>query len=254
MKKYIMSVALILILNGCGEDGGGDSSVDITEYLPSDSFEKVYTDVSKSNGEFKDKTYMENILVEPNMIKIKREDVLKSIITISSDDVKFLSVNELNSSNSYKRNIYIGDKVSNYIAVDERKKLTIDSQIIGEKHTKVIESCVFENKLNIYTFDYSPHKNRTISYKYENHDGRHDILKLKCTSIETVNTLIYSEYNNTVTKDNISYKYLQKGLGVIATVDNDCIVDIKGNIVDDKVNKEQCIGEQYHHILYHTEY
>lgn len=253
MKKYVISVALILILNGCGEEDGR-STIDIVDYLPSDNFEKVYTDVVKFNTEFIDKTYIDNILVEPNMITTKREDIVTGITTVSSDDVKFLSVNELNSSNSYKRNIYIGDKVSNTIAVDERKQLTIDSEIIGEKHTQVIESCVLENKLNIYTFDYSPYQNRTISYKYENYDGKHDILKLKCTSIETVNTLIYSEYNNTIRKDNISYQYFQKGLGMIVTVDNDCIIDIDGNIVDDRVNEDECIGEQYHHILYHTEY
>jgi hypothetical protein len=252
MKKYLMAIALIFLLNGCAEESS-ESIIDIAEYLPSNSLNKQYTDVTKSKGDLNNNVYVKSIVVEPNMIRNKRDEVLESITTISTNEVKVLLIGDTNLSKIYKRNIAIGKEISNYKSVNKSEDLKIGSQRVGEEHIEVVESCTLVSKLNKYEFDF---------YEYKNYDGSHDIIKLKCISKKTVNTIIDAEYINKVafengivtSKDNISYLYLQKGLGVVATIDNDCIVDISKNIVDDTANKDECIGKQYHYILYHTEY
>jgi hypothetical protein len=261
MKKYLMAIPLIFLLNGCGEESS-ESSIDIAEYLPTSSLDKPYTDVKKINGDFNDTLYVNSVIVEANIIITKQDDVVKSRTIIDSDEVKTFLASDSNHSKIYKRNIYFGDEISKYKSVDMSRDLTIGAQKIGKVHTEVVESCILDSRSDNYKFEYQPYSNGSITYEYKNYDGEHDILKLKCISKKTVNTIIYNDYVDTViyengivtSKDNISYLYLQKGLGVVATIDNDCIVDISKNIVDDTANNDECFGKQYHHILYHTEY
>ncbi len=243
----------MLVVNGCGSESGGSSSIDIAEYLPSTSLNKQYTDVIKLNGDLNSTPYIESIVVEPNRIMTKEDAILKSIATIDNDEIDMILIGDVNSSKVYKRNVFKGDEVSHYKSVNESVELSVGTQVVGEKHTEVVESCTLDSILNNYEIYF---------YEYKNYDGQHDIIKLKCVSNKSVNTIIDAEYINTVayenglvtSKDNISYVYLQKGLGIIATIDNDCLVDITDNIIDDTANENKCIGEQYHHILYYPEY
>ena len=253
MKKYLMTITFMLLMNGCGSQSEGGSSIDISEYLPSMNLNKQYTNIVKSNGDLNSTSYSSTIVVEPNMIMTKEDTVLKKITTINKDEITVMLIGDTNKSKVYKRNIFIGDEVYNYKSVNETRKLSVGRQVVGEEHVEVVESCTFDTILNNYEIYF---------YEYKNYDGQHDIIKLKCLSTKSVNTMIDAKYvgkvaykNGLVTsKDNISYVYLQKGLGHIATIDNDCIVDITDNIIDDIADKSECIGEQYHRILYNPEY
>jgi hypothetical protein len=255
MKKYFLGIVLILIFNACGSDSKGSSPivVDMAEYLPTMSLNKQYTDVLKVDGDLNNTLYIENVIVESNRIIVKEDSLLKKVTTIDNDTLDVLFVNDENRTKVYKRNISIGDEVSYYKSVDESRDLSIGTQVVGEEHVEVIESCTFDSILDNYAIYF---------YEYRNYDGEHEIMKLKCVSHKSVNTIIDQEYVNTVSyenglitsKDNISYLYLQKGIGVIATIDNDCLVDITDNIIDDTADESECIGEQYHHILYYPEY
>jgi len=248
-----MAITLALLLNGCGEDSSGESSVDISVYLPANSISKQYTDVVKSNGDLTNNEYTKSILVEPNLITTKQNELLESIVTISDEKVNVILIGDRNRTKIYERNIHIGDEIYSYKSVNKSKELTIGVQRVGEEHIEVVESCILDSKIDKYEFYF---------YEYKNYDDDHDILKLKCTSIKTVNTTVDADYTNavayengtTVSKENISYTYLQKGIGEVAMIDSDCIIDKSKNIVDDTANKSECIGEQYHYILYHTQY
>ena len=239
---------------GCGSDSKSSPVViDLAEYLPSTSLNKQYTDVLKLNGDLNSTPYVTSILVEPNRIMTKEDTVLKSITTIDNDELDILFIGDINRSKVYKRNISIGDEVSRYKSFDESRELRVGTQVVGEEHIEVVESCTFDSTLNNFEIYF---------YEYKNYDGQHNIIKFKCVSNKSVNTIIDPEYINTVayenglvvSKDNISYVYLQKGLGTIATIDDDCLVDITDNIIDDTADESECIGEQYHRVLYYPEY
>jgi hypothetical protein len=255
MKKYLLGIVLILVFHGCGSDSKGSSPlvIDMAEYLPSMSLNKQYTDVVKLNGDLNSTPYLESIVVEPNRIMTKKDNILKSVTTIDNDELDELLIGDSNRTKIYKRDVSIGDEVSHYKSVDESRELSVGTQVVGEEHIEVVESCTFDSIVDNYEIYF---------YEYKNYDGEHDIIKLKCVSNKSVNTIIDPEYLNTVafenglitSKDNISYVYLQKGLGRVATIDNDCLVDITDNIIDDTADESECIGEQYHHILYYPEY
>jgi hypothetical protein len=254
MKKYLMGIVLILIFHACGSDSKSSPMViDMAEYLPNMSLNKQYTDVLKLNGDLNSTPYIESIVVEPNRIMTKEDTNLKSITTIDNDEIDMLLMGDINKTKVYKRNISIGDEVSRYKSLNESKDLSVGTQVVGEEHIEVIESCTLDSIIDNYEIYF---------YAYKNYDGEHNILKFKCVSQKSVNTIIDAAYINTVayengllvSKENISYVYFQKSLGIIAEIDNDCIVDITDNIIDDTADESECIGEQYHHILYYPEY
>jgi hypothetical protein len=253
MKKYLVGITLLFVLNGCGNTDNKERSIDMAEYLPTSSLNKQYTEVIKINGELTSTSYLKSVIVEPNRITIKQNSILKSITSIDNDEVDMLLIGDANRTKVYKRNVYMGDEVSSYKSLTESKKLSVGQQVVGEEHTEVVESCIVDSLLDNY---------EVYFYEYKNYDDEHNILKLKCISKKSVNTIIDEAYASLVAyengvieyKDNISYVYLQKGLGVVATIDNDCIIDITDNIIDDTADESNCIGEQYHHILYNPEY
>jgi len=248
-----MGMILMLVVNGCGSESKGSSSIDIAEYLPSRSFNKEYTDVIKLNGKLENRVYMNRIIVEPNKIITKEDTNLKRIVTINSDEINILLIGDINKSKVYKRHVSKKDEIFHYKSSNKIKELNIGVQVVGEEHIEVEESCILDSILDNY---------QVYFYEYNNYDEQHDIIKLKCTSNKSINTIVNPEYIDSVsyrngvvtTKDNIYYIYLQKGLGTVAIIDNDCIVDITNNSIDDTADEDACIGEQYHYILYHSEY
>ena len=151
------------------------------------------------------------------------------------------------------RNLAEGDSVSDYIKKDEVETLKIGSQKIGEKYTKVAEKCLLDSIINHY---------EKFFFEYTNYDDNHNIIKLKCTTKTIVDTKIDATFidsvsytNGTVeSKDDISYIYLQKDLGVIATINDDCLASKLPDIIDDTLEPEQCLGERYEYSLYQPQY
>ena len=212
MKRFIVVIVLMFI-NGCDSETS-ESSIDMADYLPMSNVNKQYTDIEKRNGDFDDKKYIESVIVEPNLITIKRDKILESITTISNDVISILSPNDNNKTKIYKREVYLGDEVSNYLSSTKRKPLMIGLQRVGEESTDIQESCTYHSKVESY---------EVYFYEYTNYDENHDIIKLKCISKKSVKTFIDAEYINDVSyengtvesKENISYVYLQKSLGVM---------------------------------------
>lgn len=254
MKRLLMPIIAIFLLNGCGSEESSETPIDIAEYLPSNSLNKQYTDVKKVNGNLSNiNEYVSNVIVESNLITSKLDNLLESVTTVNDDEINILLIGDVNKTKIYQRKVYLQKEVSNYVSLNESKALMLGSQKVGEESIKVEESCVFNSKIDKY---------EVYFFEYNNYDGQHDIIKLKCTSKKTVSTIVDANFSDVVvyesgtvvSKENISYIYFQKGLGVIATIDDDCIVAKSPDIIDDTADESKCIGEQYHRVLYYPEY
>jgi len=225
----------------------------MANYLPSTSMTKEYTTVSKLNGDINNIEYRQNILVESNLVSIKKANNLETLITISADDINYKSINDVTDTKTLKRHVTMGENIFDYIKQSETKVLEIGSQRIGEQSTRMEESCVLEGILSTY---------EVFFYSYKNYDSNHNILKIKCSSKTFIETKIDSEYIDLVaytngiveSKADIFYLYYQEGLGEIARINDDCLASKLPDIIDDTLDKSKCLGERYRYNLYHPQY
>jgi hypothetical protein len=255
MNKFWIVMLSSFLLNGCGSSSssGGTSTADIANYLPRTSMLKQYSTISKVNGDFDSREYSNNILVESNLVYIKKDNSLEGIVTVLVDEVNFKSINDRNETRSFKREVAIGEEVSNSITKSDTEILTVGMQKIGEQSTRMEENCVLEAILDEYQISF---------YTYKNYDSKHDILKIKCVTKTFIETEIDSEYIDLVaytdgiveSKDDVSYLYLQEGIGEIARINDDCLVSKLPDVIDDMLDKSQCLGERYNYNLYHPQY
>jgi len=252
MNRNLLLLVSSIAFLGCGSSDTSAQKIDIANYLPSSSMSKEYTHVTKIDGSLNNRDYTNSVVVESNVVSIKTEGKLSQLITIKADELEVKYIDE-NRSKMVTRNVNKGDMVSNYLKEDSIKILKIGSQKIGEQRTKIEERCRFDSFVERY---------EKFFFEYTNYDGEHDIMKIKCTTKTVVDTKIDDEYVDLVSytngivesKDDISYVYLQKGLGMIAMINDDCLASKLPDVVDDTLPPEKCLGERYEYDLYHPQY
>ncbi|SFV51547.1 hypothetical protein MNB_SV-12-784 [hydrothermal vent metagenome] len=242
-------ILFLIILVGCGS-GGSKTKIDISEYLPK-ILTKKYTEVSKLiDSKMQNSEFTENITLESNKITVKVNGAVTTVSTILEDKINIQTAGDNNRTKTMKRRVSNGDKVIEDIQENKTETLKVGSQIVGDRSIKIEESCKLEGSVKEFS---------KYFYLYENYDDEHDIIKLKCTTVKTEITSVKPEFaddviyeNGTVEfKPNTSYIYMQRGIGTIATIDDDCITEKSPKvIIDDTARPSECIGEQYNYILY----
>jgi len=253
MNKNLLLLVSSIVFFGCGSSDTSVKKIDIANYLPSSSMSKEYTHVTKIDGKLSNRSYTDGVVVESNLVLIKTDGKPSRLITVKADELEVKYFNDLNRSKIVTRNFHKGDIVSNYLKADEVEILKIGSQKIGEKRTKIEEKCMFDSIVERY---------EKFFFEYTNYDGAHDIMKIKCITKTVVDTKIDAEYVDSVSytngvvesKDDISYLYLQKGLGMIAMINDDCLASKLPDVIDDTLPPEKCLGERYEYDLYQPQY
>jgi len=253
MNKNILLIASIIAFTGCGSSEESVEKIDIVNYLPSTSMSKAYTHVTKIDGNLNSSAYIDTVVVESNLVSVSKKEKLSRMIIVKADKLEVKYFNDLNRSKIVTRTFKKGDTVSNYLKADEVEILKIGSQKIGEKRTKIEEKCMFDSMVERY---------EKFFFEYTNYDGEHDIMKIKCITKTVVDTKIDAEYVDSVSytngvvesKDDISYLYLQKGLGMIAMINDDCLASKLPDVIDDTLPPEKCLGERYEYDLYQPQY
>ncbi len=255
MIKNLIPLTLASLFIGCG--GGGSSSsksIDLAEYFPQKSMIKSYTETIKQDGDFTTEESRTNIIVEPNIITVKNDTAVTSIITVLEDKIT-IEDRENNHTKVFERKVNKNDTLFTDSYSSNITPLKLGTETYGTETTQREENC----KLIDIVDDFS----LPPFYEYNNYDKEHDILKIKCTAKTVVATTIKPEYIGQVTRENgtitsannIYYLYFQKELGQIAQIDDDCVIKKTPQIeIDDEADKKQCIGEKYHYIMYHREY
>jgi len=254
MNNLYLLLLWLFLLSGCGGSSSGSKKhIDIANYLNSTNISKKYSRVYRVNGDLNNSEYIADVLVESNLITIKENGILQTMISVSADEINLKEMLGNSRNKIFKREVAIGDVISTSLYKEKPKILTIGSQRVGEENRRVKEECVLEDLVNSYEIFF---------YAYKNYDDEHDILKIKCTSKSSLETEIDVEYVDVVSysngliksKDNISYEYYQKNLGLIAKIDDDCLVSKLPDVIDDTLDKSECLGERYHYTLYHPQY
>jgi len=254
MYRSVLPFVLLFILSGCGSSSSDKPTIDLVEYLPKSSMNKNYVEFKSDNGKNDIWQYTETIMRQPSTITTKIDNVTKQIDKIADEHITRSYFNDQNGSYKLKRNISLGDTIFTNNTTNELEKIMVGTQEVGKRSVLENLSCELEEIIDNYKFGL---------FEYHNYDGEHNIIKIKCITQRTTKTEIYPEYRELVTledgvyesKNDISYIYMQKELGKVATVNEDCIIDATNNIIDDLAKESKCeIEQQYHHIFYYREY
>lgn len=251
MNKNLILIVSILAFVGCGSSSS-EKKIDIVDYLSRTSMTKDFTHIITVDGHTKNSTYVDDVTVRPNLITIKKDDINSRSMTIIDDKVT-IKYFDSNSTKILKRYINKGDKVSNYIKESKREILKIGTQKVGVRDTNISENCTIDGFIDNY---------KQFYLEYTNYDDKHNIMKIKCITKTVVDTRVEKEYIDSVSytngivesKDDISYIYLQKDLGVIAEINDDCLASKSPDIIDDTLDSKKCLGEYYEYNLYQPQY
>jgi len=253
-KNLIVILSIMAMLfSGCGSSTSKKKKIDIANYLPNTTLNKVYTHVTKIDGKLTNQLYTDSVIVESNLVTVKKNIKLYTLVTIKSEEIEVKYFEDTNHSKIINRNLTIGDTVSNYLKRDSVEILKIGSQNIGKKYTKIEEICTLDSMIDHY---------EKFFFEYTNYDDNHDIMKIECITKTVTETRIDTEYVDSVSysngvvesKDDLSYIYLQKNLGMIATINDDCLASKLPDIIDDTLEPDQCLGERYEYNLYQPQY
>jgi hypothetical protein len=244
-KKYLKFSAILITSTflGCGSSSSsgptlndGKGSIDLAKYYPTaDITSKSYMD--EVNGTIQSGS-TKTIEVKDNIITYKNNGVIDEIVTIGESNIT---------------TVYGEEKYTHYRHVDIGERLFSDKESseksisnLGKVPYSVDSECILKDKLS--------------KYEKGKHKYSGDILEIKCTSKSKVvielealaknNSALFSDIVNNSDKykdingthegyDEYLY-YLQKGVGLIAEIDNNCIKSDFLELNDDKISPEKC--------------
>lgn len=240
--KYLSITLAIVLLTGC--DGGssstskqndGEGSIDLAEYFPLESMSKIFL-TTKKDGELSERGhYIHNIEVNNKTITFRDVKDTKVVQTVRISDTNITIENKENNF-TYYRHADIGDTLFSD-TFKEVKTVEVGKTILN---TKTI--CKLVSKVE----------------QFEEDDNKYveDILKIECIEKGTFITevkeslvdYIRDDVNGSHSIYDKSYKYIKKGLGVVALVNSDCLTDKQLPFVND--NAKECARTNYNKEFY----
>ena len=246
MKKtyFKLSVAaMALTFMGCGSSGSsgpalndGQGVLDLADYYPtSDISSKTY--VNEVNGTLVGAS-IQTIERTDDVITYSENGNVEEVVTLSDSNI---TTKEGEDISTHYRNVDLGERLFSF---KETSTETVDG--LGEIPYSVDSECLLVEKLSEY---------EKGMHKYSG-----DILKIKCTSDLTTtidlpvlaleNATLYADYfansdkykdlNGTHKSYNESFLYVQKDIGLIAEIDDDCISNSLLSLVDDRLDSNSC--------------
>ncbi len=238
MIKKLIPLSLLALLTGCGSGSSGEGSIDLVAYLPATDMSKPYLKTIDDGSNSSRDTYTLDITRELDQLTYKSEDQIIKTITIQD---KELQKEENNQSIIADRFVDKGDTIFTHEYATKIEEIKLDEVILGTKTTQAVQRCKVDDtleRLELYSIPYTG-----------------EILKIKCTQESTVITKVKEDLPSYVdlqdgevkTDNDISYIYLQKGLGIIVFMDDNCLVkDSEGNLkIDDTAGS--CESKTYIH-------
>jgi hypothetical protein len=239
MRKVLVSFTIVTIFWGCGSTSDNGVSIDISNYYPNKNMIKSFYKITDSDD---NDLYDEHISIDKNTITVKVDDVIKRTITINSSDIREIDSDD-NLTKVIKKVVKLGAIAYTLPKSRVVKDIKVENTILGHESIESIKTCRLEghiDKLNNYDIKYSG-----------------DILKFKCIEDKTIVTKVkenlpdYINLTNGQKKSDydISYFYMKKNIGLIAKINDDCIVDNKGT---KRINdlSAQCKEKKYTHIFF----
>jgi hypothetical protein len=237
----ILPLAIASLLLGCGSNSKSKGSIDISEYLPTQDMNKNFLQTLNDGNSYNRNTYSETIERNENQLVYKIDNNTVRTITINENNI---TQNEFEENKTIvttmERFVDKGDTLFTQEQSNQIENIILDDVVLGTKRTESVKKCKLDGKSN---------KLDTYSIPYEG-----DILMFKCIEEKSIVTTVRDnlpEYidlqNGEVKSDNdISYFYLKKGVGLIAYINDDCIVEEGGvKKINDKA--QECKNKTYIH-------
>ncbi len=240
MKKSLIYIVTVIFLIGCGSNGKEGTTIDVANYYPTKNIVKSFYMITDSGD---NSQYDEDISIDRGVIIVKVDDIIKRTININDNEILQKDSDD-NLTKTMKRYIKAGAILYTLPKSKVIKDIKFEDTILGHKSIESTTTCRLEGILD----------------KLDNYDIKYsgDILKFKCIENKKIITEIkenlpeYIDLHDGEEKSDydISYFYMKKDIGLIAKIDDDCIVEDKGGStrVDDTSLK--CKERRYTHTFY----
>jgi hypothetical protein len=253
--SYLSLVVASTLFIGCGSSSSGPSKnsgtgdIDLANYFPNSNISKTYSTVEGNTTKFKSGSYEETILVksENNTTTITTTDDDGDIEQVIITDKNITQISEHITFSGY-RHVNIGDT---FIKIENKDTQTMQQS--GVNYAKVTRTANVECTVDELLKEF---------IKGDEHNYNGDILKIKCIdngkmTIDVAPAFMalapemFKDINGTHDNYDISYYYFKKGIGEIASINEDCImISSEPKWRDDR--KDECI-EKTHEYEYYIE-
>ena len=223
-KRNLYLIPLSVLVIGCGstEDNTtakGEGAIDLRTYFEKEDISKKYTLINKEvDRDFTRKKYNEDSVVTASKIERRLKDttIITKTIDIGEKNLTLIDVSdEGNIKNVFFRNVDLGETLFT-AEINTTQLLKIGNTVVGSQIRVGTNSCKLIEKRSEFIKD---------SYPYQG-----DILKTECTKTTTITTKVDSQYvkdvnyiNGTEDSVDISYYYQMKDIGLIASINDDCV-------------------------------
>ena len=247
-RNWLYLVPLTALIIGCGSSGDetkneGEGSIDLRTYLEKEDITKNYKLDNKELGQMlTNQYYTEVCTVTETKIERKIGGISDSIVNIGEKKLTNIDVaDDGNITTTSYRHVDVGDTLYTR-DINNTKILKVGSQEIGTQVELGSNSCKLVEKLTKFTKGSNTYTG--------------DILKTKCTKKVTITTKVKDEFigsvsylNGTEDSVDISYYYHKKDIGLIASINDDCIPTTSGYPDDDTI---ECSDDKkrYSYIYY----
>ena len=243
MIKNLIPLSLVVpFLIGCGGGGSdGKGDIDLASYLPSEGMSKSYLLTVDNGTDTHRETYEETIEVQNQQWTYQKEGQVIKRILILADEIQ---LTEGNLSLQSQRFVDLGDTLFTHEYDAKVEEISANGAVFGTQTTQATKRCKADEQLT---------KLESYSIPYTG-----DILKIKCTEEKTIITkvkedlpdFVHLEDGEVKSDNDISYIYLQAGLGIIAKINDNCFIkDKEENIkIDDTAG--ECEYKTYTHTFF----
>ena len=247
-KNWLYSIPLSILILGCGTtddttSNDGEGSIDLRTYFEKEDITKNYQLNNKAVGQaLTNQFYTEVSTVTATKIERKIEGITDSTVNIEEKRLTNIDVSDEGNINiSYHRNVDMGDTLYTR-DINSTQVLTVGSQEVGTQEKLGTDSCKLEEALNGFT---------QASNTYTG-----DILKIKCSQETMITTKIKDEFIGTVsyvngTEDSVDiyYSYYKKDIGLITSINDNCIPT--GVVFPDDNNVDCSDGNKSYSYIYY---
>ncbi len=221
MLKTIIPLTLIsLVFIGCGSSSKSKKTIDIVDYLPSETATKTYLQTIKNrDGEQERNTFTEEVVSEGKTISIKIDNKLNRSYTIHDESITKKEYGKNTNSIDIKRFLSKGSTLYTIERSTHNEEIILNKVIVGNRSVESKKTCKLHSEIKELDSYSIPYKD--------------DILKFECIKKESVETKINEEWegrlkeykSGSIESDyDLSYFYLKKSIGLIVDIDNNCYV------------------------------
>jgi len=243
-RKYLSLILAGLLLTACGSSSSskkndGNGAIDLKDYYPNESMTKTFIN-TKSDKAGKNKSHYDEIIqVSDNIITYTIDTKITEKVVFTDKNITTTSIDDNETEiDSMFRHVDIGDTLFS------KKMENSENNDLGKINIVLNTNCNLKSK----------------EKKFESGDNIYngDLLKIECISEGKVtydikktilDAGVATDLNGTHNIYDTSYYYLQKDIGEVASINDDCIPNSKlPLVVNDK--EETCNTKQYDYEFY----